>query len=131
VNYQVYIEVAQEAARLVESGEYDSAIAIFRSLLDSDISDLDKSVMCLNMAVVHDKLGRSDEALACHDRGIAYEHSHGRFTVTEHKAAYLAEIGEWQPSLDLYEQLLKRPDLTDTDNERIRQNVVLLQAAQA
>jgi len=128
MKYEVYVEVAQEAARLVEAGDYDSAVAVITSLLDSDISDLDKSMMCLNLALIQDKLGRSEEALAWYDRGIGYERRVGRFTIAEHKAAYLAERDERQLSYDLYEQLLTRPELMDTDKERIRHNVAVLQA---
>jgi tetratricopeptide (TPR) repeat protein len=125
MKYELYLKVAQEAARLVEERDYDSATAIFTSLLDTDISDLDKAMMCLNLGVIQDKLGCVEQALVWYDRGIDYECRIGRFTVAEHKAAYLAARGEVETAGNLYEQLLTRPDLTDTDKARIRHNVAV------
>ncbi len=102
-------------------------MTILRSLLASDISDLDKAMMCFNLAVVYDKMGRVTDALAWYDEGIAYERAHGRFYVTEQKAVYLAQMSRVSESLRVYKELLTHSYLTESDKERIRTNVKLLQ----
>jgi hypothetical protein len=120
------VESAQQASDLVERGDYDGAITILRDLLSTDISEVDKAMMCLNIAVVYDKMGRTDDALASFAAGIDYERRHGRFYVTEQRAAFLAKQGRDRESLAEYQELLGRPELTENDRERIRQNVEVL-----
>jgi hypothetical protein len=52
MEYRQYCDTATRAANLVESREYDETIALFCSLLTSDISDIDKALMCFNLALV-------------------------------------------------------------------------------
>lgn len=123
MEYQLYYQTAQQAAQLVERGDYTGALEALRTLLASDISDLDKSMMCLNMAVVYDKMGRKEESLSWYDRGIAYERKHKRFQVAEHKAAYLSQSGQSSESLVIFEDLINQPSMTESDKERIRHNI--------
>lgn len=110
----------------MERGEYDAAVEVLEDLLASDISDVDKAMMCLNLAAVLDKLGRVDEALVWYGTGADYEARHGRFFVAELRAAYLAEKRRDAESLVLYEELLTRPSATEDDKERFRHNIELL-----
>ena len=93
MKYPEYVEGTQRAAELVQAGQYDEALEILNRLLGGDISDIDKSIMCLNIAVVYDKLNASDRALEWHDRGIVYERPYARSFVALHKAGYLATQG--------------------------------------
>ena len=126
MEYDKYVQSTQHASKLVEKGDYEQAITALEALIMSDISDLDKSMMCLNIGVVYDKMGRTQEALAWYDKGIRYEQPYSRFTITEQKAVYLAEKGYYQESLDLYEGLLAQPYLTENDKERVRNNINIL-----
>jgi hypothetical protein len=66
-----YEQVTQQAIDLLERGRIEDvreAIAIFESLLDSDIPDLRKSVACHNLAVCADAQGRVSEALRQFDQ---------------------------------------------------------------
>jgi tetratricopeptide (TPR) repeat protein len=95
-------------------------------LISSDISDLDKALMCYNMAVVEEQLGREQQALGSYDRGISYERIHSRSFVAEHKAGYLSRLGRHQEGLRLYEELLLRRALMEEEKTRISQNIKLL-----
>jgi len=64
----------RRASQLVERGDYEEALLILQDLLSSDISDVDKAMMCLNVAIVYDKLDRPADALAY------YERDHGLHT---------------------------------------------------
>jgi hypothetical protein len=111
---------------LVERGEYGSAATVLVGLLASDVSDIDKAMMCLNLAVIADKTGETDEALAWYDRGVDLEQPHGRFFVAEQRAVYLSEKERDHESLVRYRELLERPGLTEDDAERIRSNIEVL-----
>lgn len=123
MDYQTYTQRAQQAAQLVETGAYEQAHELLRQLVASDISERDKAIMCLNLAIVADKLGQTTEALRWYDEGMAYESRHGQVFVAESKAIYLAEQGKAEESLALYETLLTRASLDGSTQERIRQNI--------
>jgi len=123
-----YAETVQRASQLAERGDREGAIVLFRGLLATDISDVDKAMMCLNIAVVYQQMGRIDEALAAYEAGAAYERRHGRFYVAEMKAAFLATHGRDRESLLEYQELLGRAELTEADKERIRRNIETLRA---
>lgn len=127
MKYQAYLDATRRAAELVERGDHEEAIAVLKKLVASDISDIDKAMMCLNLAIVHDKLGRVDEALAWYDRGANYEGLHDRYYVAERKAVYLEEKGRHRESLDVYRRLLTRRELTEGEKARLEQNVQILQ----
>jgi tetratricopeptide (TPR) repeat protein len=126
MEYQEYVRSAERASQLVERGEYEGAIEILRQLVSSDISRIDKAMMCLNLAIVYDKMGRWEEALFWYDEGADHERVHDRYYVTERRAAYLAEKGRYRESLDAYEDLLRRAGLTEGDQERIGRQIETL-----
>jgi tetratricopeptide (TPR) repeat protein len=126
MNYADYVDRTQRVANLVQSGLYEEALEILNSLLSADISPIDKSMMCLNLAVVYDKMEQIDLALDWHDRGIAYERPFSRAFVSLHKAGYLATQGRVQESKELYQTLLAFTFLTESDKETIRRNIETL-----
>lgn len=126
MDYEEYVNLAHHAAKLDEAGEHEQAITTFRALLASDISDIDKAMMCHNIGVVQEKLGREQEALSSYERGFNYERPHGRSYVAEQRAAYLYRTGRLAESLRAYEELLYRPSLTEEEKHRIRHNIAAL-----
>lgn len=126
MDYQDYTLQAQQVASSVESENYKEALSLLQVLLDSDLSDLDKSMMCVNVAVVYDKLQQSAESLRWYDEGIAYEVRHSHFFVEERKAEYLFYLGREEESVEIYEELLTRDYLMESDKERIRHNVKII-----
>ena len=114
------------AARLVENSQHDDAIIVLRPLLECELDNMVKSMVCVNMAIIHGLKGQDSDALLWYDRGIGYERALGRFFVAERKAAFLADKNWNSDSLTLYERLLTEPSLTDEDRERIQHNISLL-----
>lgn len=78
----------QLASDHVNAGRLDEALAIFAALQDSDLDDFGKAMACVNAAIVHDKKGAVDQALAWYDRGIKLERALDRYFVTLHKVDY-------------------------------------------
>jgi tetratricopeptide (TPR) repeat protein len=130
MDYQAYYDSAHQVSRQVDAGDYESALAGLRELLSSDISDVDKSLMSINLAVVYEKMGRSGDALRAYDRGIAYERPHSRCRVTEEKAGYLMRVGRMAEALAIYESLIGRSFLTEDDKRRLSHSIAALRNAQ-
>ena len=126
MDYQEYFQSAQRASQQAEAGDYESALSILLSLVSNDISDLDKSMMCLNIAILLERMGREAEVLSWYEKGISYEWPHSRCKVAENKAVYLARHGQAKESLTIYENLLMRQFLMDEDKNRIRLNMAAL-----
>lgn len=128
MDYSEYVNLVQKADQLVRKGDYNSALELLRSLVESDLADADKAVMCVNIAIIWDKLGQPEEALRWYGRGIAYERrSRGHFAA-ESRAAYLAQLGRLEESLLAYEDLLAQESLDEQTRERVRQNINWLRA---
>lgn len=123
MRYEDYYDTAQKVAALVDESRFEEAMQLLRGLIDSDLAELDKSVMCVNMAVVLQKTQRNEEALQWYDRGIGYEALYLRFFVAESKAGFLHQLGRNQESLEIYSALLGQPYLNAQENERMRNNV--------
>jgi hypothetical protein len=115
-------------ARLVDDSRHDDALIVLRPLVECELDDFHKTIVCINMATVFGLQGQSSDALAWYDRAINYERAHGRFFAAECKAAFMAEQGWTADSLALYERLLSEPSLTTEDGERIRHNISTLRS---
>lgn len=126
MNYDEYVDTAQRAGQEYEAGRHEEALAIFRTLVTSDISDLDKAMMYRNMGVIQEEIGREQDALSSYDRGAGYERMHGRIMVAEMKASYLYRLGRLAESLREYEGLLLRPSLTEEEKNRLSNNVAAI-----
>jgi tetratricopeptide (TPR) repeat protein len=126
VDYDEYVDLAQRAAQFVEAGEHEQALDIFRALISSDISDVDKAMMCHNTGVVQEKMGREQEALSSYERGMSYERPHGRSYVAEQRAGYLYRLGRLAESLRANEELSHRPSLSEEERQRMRHNMAAL-----
>jgi tetratricopeptide (TPR) repeat protein len=126
MDYEEYVNQAHQAAQSVEAGEYEQALAIFNTLLSSDISDIDKAMMCHNIGVVLEKMGREQEALSSYERGMSYERLHSRIYLAEQRAGYLYRLGRLAESLRAYEELLYRSSLTEEEKQRVKHNIAAL-----
>jgi hypothetical protein len=116
------------AARLVEEGRRDDALTALRPLVECELHDFHKTIVCVNMAIILDQKGQTMDALAWYERGANYERPLGRFFAAERRAAYLAEKGWTSESLASYERLLSEPSLTGEDEERVRHNLAVLKS---
>ena len=127
MNYQEYSLAFHTAAQLVETGRPEKAISAFEALLANNIPDVDKSIICLNIAVIYEKMGRIESVLSWYDQGKRYEKRQCRFYVAESKAAYLAKIGRQRESLREYQDLLRRDELSMADIARIETNIAIIE----
>ena len=126
MDYQIYVDKANAASKKFDEKDYDGAIAGFEELVRSDISDIDKSMMCYNITRACEEGGHIDLALEWFDYGISLEEPLLRFLVQEHKAAFLANLRRDAESLAIYESLYAQPSLTEADKERIWKNILIL-----
>lgn len=117
--YDDYVNKAQEASKAVDAKDYDAALEILKDLVQSDLPDLDKSMMCFNLAVVWEKKGNSLESLRWYDRAIQFEKPHHRYFAQLEKAAYLVSIGRKEEALSIYQALLTKPFLLFSDHQKI------------
>lgn len=123
MNYKDFQNRVDRGTQMFDSGNMQAALEIFTGLIDSDISDLDKSSMCLNIAVVYDKLGNTQQCLEWYARGVQYEKPHCRTEAQEYLATYLKQINRPRESLKLLESVLASTHLTESDKVRVRQNI--------
>jgi tetratricopeptide (TPR) repeat protein len=124
-----YQSQCEQVARLVDQGKPEQALPLLDRLLAGDLPDLDKAVLWINKATVHDKLKQSDQACECHDKAVELERTHNRFFAAETKAAYLTGLGRRKEAVFIYNWLLDRRDLTLQDRERVRQNLRALESS--
>lgn len=131
MKYQEYVDRAMAASKCADAGDFEKALDIFEALVRSDISDLDKAMMSMNVAIVCDRAGHTDDAWAWYDHGMKLEERYCRFGVAEQKAAQLANRNRPSESLALYQKLLSKPYLTEQDRQRMEANVAILKQAGA
>ncbi len=123
MNYKDFQNRVDYGTQMFDSGNLQAALEIFNGLINSDISDLDKSAMCLNIAVVYDKLGNKEQTIEAYMRAIQFEKPHGHFEAQEYLATYLKDIGRARDALRLLESLLASPHLMEADKLRVRENI--------
>jgi len=123
MNYQEFQNRVDHGTQMFEAGNLQAALEIFTGLVNSDISEVDKSVMCLNIAVVYDKLGNIQQCLEWYTKAVQFEKPHCKFEAQEYLATYLKQIGRPRDSLKVLESLLPSAHLTEQDKVRIRQNI--------
>jgi hypothetical protein len=115
-----------KADDLVQEGKLEEAVRTFTDLLAMPSNAYVKAVMWINIAVIKDKMGQTDEALRAYDEAGLLERSYNGYLAREHKALYLARTGRTSESLLVLEELLRRTDLKNVDRERIAANVKTL-----
>jgi tetratricopeptide (TPR) repeat protein len=120
MDYDKYVDTAQEASKSVDAKDYDTALRLLTDLVQSDLPDLDKSMMCFNLAVVWDKKGNSLEVLRWYDRAIQFEKPHHRYFAQLEKAAYLIGIDRKEEAFSIYRALSTKPFLLLSDQQKIQ-----------
>jgi tetratricopeptide (TPR) repeat protein len=123
MNYKDFQNRVDHGTQMFDSGNLQAALEIFTALVNSDISDLDKSAMCLNIAVVYDKLGNFQQCLEWYTKAVQFEKPHCRFEAQEYLATYLKQINRPRESLKILESLLASTHLTENDKVRIREGI--------
>ena len=123
MNFKDFQNRVDHGTQMFDSGNMQAALEIFTALVNSDISDIDKSSMCLNIAVVYDKLGNYQQCLEWYTKAIQFEKPHCRFEAQEFLANYLKQINRPRESLKILESLLASTHLTESDKVRIREGI--------
>jgi Tfp pilus assembly protein PilF len=123
MDYKDFQNRVDYGTQMFDSGNMQTALEVFTGLISSDISDLDKSSMCLNIAVVYDKLGNLQQCLEWYGRAVQLEKPHCRFEAQEFLATYLKQISRPRDSLKILESLLASSHLTESDKVRVRKNI--------
>ena len=125
--YDEYVRIIQEVSQCVDAQDYETSLRLLNDLLKSDLPDLDKCIMAINVAVVWDKRGDSSEALRWYDRAIRFEKSYDRFFAQEKKAAYFLYLGRKKDALLIYQELLKKPFLNLSEQDRMRSFILQIE----
>lgn len=120
MEYQEFLRLSREADACLDAGRLKEAETLLFDLVMSDVSELDRAVLCARMAAIFDRRGDTGEALGWFDKGIAAEQLYSRYEIVEKKAAYLAQLGRYREAVKIYETLLKQPYLTEGEKERVR-----------
>ena len=120
MEFQVYRDLVQQAAQLADQGHLKESVEAYYKLLLSEVSDIDKAALSGNMALVYDKMGNTDEALAWFDKGISGEQTYCRYEVAEKKAKYLSTLGQNAEAAGIYETLIKQPFVSEAEKDRMR-----------
>jgi tetratricopeptide (TPR) repeat protein len=123
MDYKDFQNRVDHGTQMFDSGNMQAALEIFTGLINSDISDLDKSSMCLNIAVVYDKLGNIQQCLEWYTRAVQLEKPHCRFEAQEYLAAYLKQLSRPRESLKILESLFSSTHLMEADKIRVRKNI--------
>jgi tetratricopeptide (TPR) repeat protein len=123
MDYKDFQNRVDHATQMFDSGNMQAALEGFTALVNSDISDIDKSAMCLNIAVIYDKLGNLQQCLEWYTKAVQFEKPHSRFEAQEYLATYLKQISRPRDSLKILESLLSSTHLTENDKVRIRQSI--------
>jgi tetratricopeptide (TPR) repeat protein len=123
MNYKDFQNRVDYGTQMFDAGNLQAALEAFTSLVNSDISDLDKSSMCLNIAVIYDKLGNLPLCLEWYYKAVQLEKPHCRFEAQEYLATYLKQINKSRESLKLLESVLASTHLTEAEKVRVRENI--------
>ena len=123
MNYKDFQNRVDYGTQMFDTGNLQAALEIFTALVNSDISDLDKSAMCLNIAVVYDKLGNVQQCLEWYTKAVQLEKPHCRYEAQEYLASYLKGVNRPRESLKILESLLASTHLTEADKVRVRDNI--------
>jgi tetratricopeptide (TPR) repeat protein len=120
MDYKEFTRIKEEISRLMAGNQFQEAEGLLLPLLRSDIADIDKAAVCVNLARIEDRKRNSEEALQWLDKGIAYEEIYFRYEVSEEKVRYLTQIGRYQEAVPILEELLKQPCLSESEKDRIQ-----------
>jgi hypothetical protein len=128
MDYAEYCDRCQKVADLVEKQQnYAEAVQVLQGLIDdASLPDVDRSMMCLNMALVCEKLGHDDHALAWYDHAASLDRPLMRASSTMRKIDKLIQLKRTADAIALYEDLLGEPFLAMSERHIIEHNLAAL-----
>lgn len=120
MEYQEFTRMTAQADALIGASRFQEAVDLLYKLILGDIPDADRAALCIRMAFVQDRMGKTEEALTWYDKGIGYEQNCPNYSVMENKAQYRAQIGHYKEAVALYESLLGLPSVREAEKQRLR-----------
>lgn len=128
---QLYASLANRASDLVEAGERSKAIELLEELVTSDLPAIDRAYMCMNIAVIHDQMDDTQQALQAYASAVNIERETESCFVAQSRAAYYAKLGMYDESVRSYQDLLRHPHLAPKDREMVVANIETLSKLRA
>ena len=122
----LYTSLARRASDLVDAGDRDQAIEILEQLVTSELPDLDRAYMCMNIATIREQQGKREQALEAFTRAVDIERSTDSYFVASSKAAYYSRLGLYDESSRSYDDLLRHKALKPEDREIFLKNMQTL-----
>jgi len=128
VDSQQFAAAAIQAAERYEAGDVTTARDLFERIVDdSEVPDLDRSVIGVNLATVLTALGASEaEVEAAYDTAVELERRWMRGFAAESKAAWLVAVGRTWEARDLLLWLRSQPWTSFGDRDRFDGSVAAL-----
>jgi tetratricopeptide (TPR) repeat protein len=120
MKYEEYASLAHRAAELSEKGDFQGAIATFRTIVDSDLALPDRVMMSLNIATMYARMKQIDNALTWFGTAVELEGRYLGRQALESRAIFLAQVRRDSDSLEEFEKLVKHPSLNEADKARVR-----------
>lgn len=124
--YQDFVRITDQISRWMATNKFKEAEDQLYTLLMSDISDVDKVKLCVQMAIIRDRIGNSDEVLSWFDKGTVLEQPYCRYVSIVNKARYLADLGRCMEAIPIYEDLLKQDYVSEAEKEDFRKEIKIL-----
>lgn len=133
MTYAEYCERCQRVADLVDKQQdYAAAVQVLQGLIDDvSLPDLDRSMMCLNVALVCEKMGHDEHALSWYEHAASIDRPMMRATASMRKADKLIQMKRSADAIALYEDLLGEPFLAMSERHVIEHNLAALRAGKA
>ncbi len=116
----------EQAEKLTAAGDDAAAARVMAELASSDLPVLDRALAWTHAAAAHERLARTEDALADYDRAIALETPLRRFSAAFKKADYLMRLGRKDESRELFAALVSRPEATLAERASFESRLKLL-----
>jgi tetratricopeptide (TPR) repeat protein len=133
MTYAEYCDRCQHVAELVDKQkDYAAAVQVLQGLIDdASLPELDRSMMCLNVALVCEKMGHDEHAVSWYEHAASIDRPLMRATATLRKADKLIQMKRTTEAIALYEDLLNEPFLAMSERHVIEHNLAALRAGKA
>jgi hypothetical protein len=127
-----YDTIVKQVAELVDKDKnYPAAVELLQKLVESDLPDIDRSMMSINMATVCELMGHDAHAIQWFDHAIALERPYRRWFAANHKASFLMRKGRKDEAAAIYQSLIPEPFLTIGERTSLENHLRALAAPPA
>lgn len=125
-----YDAIVKQVAHHVDNDKnYPAAVALLQKLIDSDLPDIDKSMMSINMGVVCDLMGHVDHAVQWYSHAVELEKPYSRCFAAQQKAVFLCKKGRLDEAIEIFRSLEGEAYLTLGEATHIQQQLAVWTAA--